>query len=165
MRKALEEIQRLALLILFTIIIVSVSLQVLFRYVLNDPLVWSEELARFAFLWMVFLGLGLAERDDQHIAVDYFVARMPTGPQKVIRIAVEIFCIIVIAVICYQSIGIIKVQAAMRSVALNISMAYTAIAVPIGFVILCIYKLLSIARIAKTENFTNTPAVNPATVE
>jgi TRAP-type C4-dicarboxylate transport system permease small subunit len=162
MRRVFEGFLKSALLVLFTIIIVCVSLQVFYRYVLNDPLTWSEELARFSFMWMVFLGLGLAERDDQHIAVDFFVGKMPSGAQKVARIAVDIFCIVVLAVACYQAIGVIQVQAAMRSVALNISMAYFAVAVPIGFAILCIYKFFSIARIAKTKNLTSTPGANLA---
>ena len=165
MRKVLEESLRFALLALFAVIIVCVSLQVFFRYVLNDPLTWSEELARFSFMWMVFLGLGLAERDDQHIAVDFFVSKMPSGAQKVVRLAVEVFCIVVLAVACYQSFGVIQVQAAMRSVALNISMAYFAVVVPIGFAILCLYKFFSIARIVKTRDFSSTPGVKPAPLE
>ena len=165
MRKVLEESLRFALLALFAVIIVCVSLQVFFRYVLNDPLTWSEELARFSFMWMVFLCLGLAERDDQHIAVDFFVSKMPSGAQKVVRLAVEVFCIVVLAVACYQSFGVIQVQAAMRSVALNISMAYFAVVVPIGFAILCLYKFFSIARIVKTMDFTGTPGVKPAPLE
>jgi TRAP-type C4-dicarboxylate transport system permease small subunit len=166
MRKVFEGFLKFALLVLFAIIIVCVSLQVFYRYVLNDPLTWSEELARFAFMWMVFLGLGLAERDDQHIAVDFFVGKMPAGVQRVVRIVVEIFCIVVLAIASYKSLGVIQVQSAMRSVALNISMAYFAVAVPIGFVILCFYKFYSIARIAKTKDFTSTPGVgNPTPVE
>lgn len=165
MRKIFEEFLRFALLVLFTIIIVAVSLQVFCRYALNNPLTWSEELARFSFMWMVFLGLGLAERDNQHIAVDFFVSKMPPGAQKVVRIAVDVFCIVVLAVACYYSLGVIQIQAAMRSVGLNISMAYFAVTVPVGFAILCFYKFLSIARIAKTKEFTNTPGVNPAPLE
>ena len=165
MRKVLEESLRFALLALFAVIIVCVSLQVFFRYVLNDPLTWSEELARFSFMWMVFLGLGLAERDDQHIAVDFFVSKMPSGAQKAVRLAVEVFCIVVLAVACYHSFGVIQVQAAMRSVALNISMAYFAVVVPIGFAILCLYKFFSIARIVKTRDFSSTPGVKPAPLE
>jgi TRAP-type C4-dicarboxylate transport system permease small subunit len=159
MRKVLEGFLKSVLIALFAIIIVCVSLQVFYRYVLNDPLTWSEELARFSFMWMVFLGLGLAERDDQHIAVDFFVGKMSSGVQRIIRIAVEIFCIVVLAIACYKSFGVIQVQAAMRSVALNISMAYFAVAVPVGFAILCVYKFFSIARIAKTKDFNSVPAV------
>jgi TRAP-type C4-dicarboxylate transport system permease small subunit len=164
-RRVFEGFLKFALLVLFTIIIVCVSLQVFYRYILNDPLTWSEELARFSFMWMVFLGLGLAERDNQHIAVDFFVGKMPSGVQKIVRIAVDIFCIVVLAVACYQSLGVIQVQAAMRSVALNISMAYFAVAVPIGFAILCIYKFFSIIRIAKTKDFASTPGANLAPLE
>lgn len=165
MRKGFEGFLKFVLIALFAIIIVCVSLQVFYRYVLNDPLTWSEELARFSFMWMVFLGLGLAERDDQHIAVDFFVGKMPSGIQRIVRIAVEIFCIAVLAVACYNSFGVIQVQAAMRSVALNISMAYFAVAVPIGFAILCVYKFFSIARISKTKDFSSTPVVNSAPLE
>jgi TRAP-type C4-dicarboxylate transport system permease small subunit len=147
-----------ALVCLFIVIIVCVSLQVFFRYVLNSPLIWSEETARLCFLWMIFLGLALAEKDDLHIAVEFFVGKMPNNVQKPLRIAVEIFGIIVLLVICYYAVNYIAIQKAMRSVALNISMMYFTTAIPVGCFLYSIYKLFTINRLWHTKDFT--PSIN-----
>ena len=45
-------------------------LQVVLRYVFNDPVTWSEELARYAFVWIGYLSAWLAWKHRAHIAVD-----------------------------------------------------------------------------------------------
>jgi TRAP-type C4-dicarboxylate transport system permease small subunit len=160
-----EKVLQWVLLFLFTVIIVSLSLQIFYRYVLNHPLTWSEELARFSFMWMVFLGLGLAEKENLHIAVDYFVDRMPARIQKPLRVSVEIFSIVVLLFVGTYAIPFIFMQRFMRSVALNISMMYFSEAVPVGCFLLSIYKVFSIGRILKTENFRSTPGTDEARIE
>jgi C4-dicarboxylate transporter DctM subunit len=44
--------------------------QVVFRYVLNSALSWPEEMARFAFVWFVFLGAAMVTRRSRHIVID-----------------------------------------------------------------------------------------------
>lgn len=55
------------------VMIVAVGLQVLYRYVLNDPLAGSEEIGRLAFIWVTFIGAVVATRDNVHVRIDYFV--------------------------------------------------------------------------------------------
>ncbi|HEV7254024.1 MAG TPA: TRAP transporter small permease [Mesorhizobium sp.] len=60
-----------ALLILGVALMTAASLaQVFSRYVLGDPLSWSEEFARFAFVWVSYLAAWLAWKHRAHIAVD-----------------------------------------------------------------------------------------------
>ena len=42
--------------LVMTVMLVVVTLQVWYRFVLNDPLAWSEELARYLFVWSSFIG-------------------------------------------------------------------------------------------------------------
>jgi TRAP-type transport system small permease protein len=44
--------------------------QVVFRYFLDDPLVWSDELARYLFVWASFLGWIIAARRRSHLKID-----------------------------------------------------------------------------------------------
>jgi TRAP-type C4-dicarboxylate transport system permease small subunit len=69
----------LALVAAFGVMIVAVSLQVFFRYVLNDPLAGSEEIGRLAFVWVTFVGAAVAARDRLHVRIDYFANRL--GPR------------------------------------------------------------------------------------
>ena len=58
---------------------VVVFLQVIFRYVLNLPLFWTEELARYCLVWASLLGSAVAVKRGQHIAVTIFMERLPPG--------------------------------------------------------------------------------------
>ncbi|MBG0775690.1 MAG: TRAP transporter small permease [Desulfovibrionaceae bacterium] len=58
---------------IFGIMTVVIFVQVFCRYVLNDALSWSDELARYLFIWLTFLGASVAFYDDTHIKVTLFV--------------------------------------------------------------------------------------------
>jgi TRAP-type C4-dicarboxylate transport system permease small subunit len=62
---------RLALTFLMGLILVPVSMQILSRYTgLIPPYIWTEEVARFCFMWIVMLGAMIAVRDGTHFEVD-----------------------------------------------------------------------------------------------
>src|SRR5436853_5174734 len=52
---------------LVVLIVVDVTLQVIFRYVFENSLSWSSELATFMFAWLTLIGLAIAQRDHAHI--------------------------------------------------------------------------------------------------
>lgn len=74
MTKALDLIDRVlrvAITVLMTLLIVPVTLQILARYVDFVPrYIWTEEAARFCFIWIIMLGAMIAVRDDSHFDVD-----------------------------------------------------------------------------------------------
>lgn len=53
-------------------------LQVVFRYLFNNSLTWSEELAKFIFIWITFLGSAICLRDKLHLKVDFLVNQLPS---------------------------------------------------------------------------------------
>jgi TRAP-type C4-dicarboxylate transport system permease small subunit len=73
--------------VFFLVMVVSVSIGVVFRYVFNHPLIWTEEIANFAFLWGVFMGSAAAARRHQHIVVDTLMLLTPKPFQRVVGIA------------------------------------------------------------------------------
>ena len=64
---------------MFLVITVAaiVTAGVFFRYVLNDSLSWSEELAKYAMLWLVFLGAPIALRLGVHPNIEIIISRFP----------------------------------------------------------------------------------------
>jgi TRAP-type C4-dicarboxylate transport system permease small subunit len=62
---------------LLAVIFVVMVLQVSCRYVLGSPLVWSEEVARYLYIWVCFLGAPIALRRGNHIAITLFVDWLP----------------------------------------------------------------------------------------
>ena len=55
---------------LFTILIVVCFLQVLFRFVFNLPLAWTEELSRYVFIILIYCGASAAVLDNAHVRVE-----------------------------------------------------------------------------------------------
>jgi TRAP-type C4-dicarboxylate transport system permease small subunit len=82
-RKILDGYYRLlqvALTVLMTALIVPVTLQILSRYTGVIPrYIWTEEIARFCFIWIVMIGAMIAVRDGTHFDVDV----LPKGTAKV----------------------------------------------------------------------------------
>lgn len=67
--------------------------QVVWRTILGDPLSWSEEAARVSFIWVVYLGIIRAFRNDTHLSVNYFVLRLPPLVQAAVAVAVRLLSV------------------------------------------------------------------------
>jgi TRAP-type transport system small permease protein len=63
--------------VLLACMVAIVFANVVARYYLSASLAWSEELARFMLIWLVFLGAILAYVDNEHLGLDLFVKKMP----------------------------------------------------------------------------------------
>lgn len=70
----------------FLVMVVSVSIGVLFRYAFNHPLIWTEEIANFSFLWTIFMGSAAAVKRHQHIVVDTLMLLTPKLFQRIVGI-------------------------------------------------------------------------------
>lgn len=79
---------KLALTLLMAVLIVPVSLQILARYLDFVPrYIWTEELARFCFIWVILVGSMIAMRDNDHFSVDL----LPTPKSKTTKAIANLF--------------------------------------------------------------------------
>lgn len=116
-----------------SILSVVVFLQVFFRYVLNDPLAWSEELARFLSIWLVYVSAAIVLRDDAHMSMDYFVKLL--SPR--LQVAVDILGKLIISAFLFvgikESFKIIGITMSQLSPSLDIPMGLIYLALPTSF--------------------------------
>lgn len=63
--------------VIYSTMIIVMFLQVVMRYVFNSPFPWAEEVARYMFIWIVYLGAALAVLRRAHLEVDYFTMLLP----------------------------------------------------------------------------------------
>ena len=68
---------RLALCLLMSLMVVIVFANVIARYYLSASLAWSEEVARFMLIWLVFIGAVLAYVNEEHLGLDIVVRLFP----------------------------------------------------------------------------------------
>jgi TRAP-type C4-dicarboxylate transport system permease small subunit len=76
----------------------TIIVQVLFRYILKDPLIWTEELARYLMIWMAFVGASCVIKKWQNIYVDFFIDKL--APRRR-RIAYFVQKLVVFSVLLY----------------------------------------------------------------
>ena len=79
-----------------------VAVQVFFRYVLNQSLFWSEELARFLLVWLSFLGASVAYRRKVHPGIDVLTSRMPDIPRKLCAVIVHVVSLVFFLVMIFS---------------------------------------------------------------
>ena len=89
MKSFLEKLNAFLLLLMFAVTL----LQIVARVILKESSVWSEELARFLFVWIVFVGAAALMRDENHIRITVLTARLPPGASKALRILTQIVMI------------------------------------------------------------------------
>lgn len=63
-----------------------IVLTVFFRYVLNDPLTWTEEVIVTIFAWMLFIGFSNGFRERMHIRIDALLLVLPTRGRTVLGV-------------------------------------------------------------------------------
>ncbi|HEY8268929.1 MAG TPA: TRAP transporter large permease subunit [Xanthobacteraceae bacterium] len=118
-----------ATLLVWTVLIALV--QVFFRYVLNASLSWPEEMARFAFVWFVFLGAAMVTRRARHIVIDLLPRSLGPGPLRVHAVAVRIISASVAAFLLVYG-GDLVLKSTYVSPALQWPYTYVYLAVPTG---------------------------------
>ena len=83
--KFLERLEDIIPMVMMVIMFVVLLIQTFFRYVLSNSLLWPEEVARYAFIALVYLGAGAAAREGRHLEIS--VAKSFFG-EKVRRVIV-----------------------------------------------------------------------------
>ena len=120
---------------LMVLMVFCLGAQVFFRFVLNASLTWSEELSRFAFIWLVYMGAVLGAKERIHIRVTAFHRLLPAAARGWVIPAADLLWVSINLTFAYQ--GALQVGHLLRfsyiSPALQWNMAVIYSVVPIGF--------------------------------
>lgn len=80
--------------LLFAGFLVCVALQVFFRYVLQQPLDWSEELAVYLFIWSSLLAAAILVGREEHFSISFFVEWLPRPLRRALDVGITILCMV-----------------------------------------------------------------------
>ncbi|GHV52257.1 C4-dicarboxylate ABC transporter permease [Deltaproteobacteria bacterium] len=87
----------------FTCMVILTFMQVVFRYAIAQPLAWSEELARYMFVWATYLGASVAFYENKHINATLFTDFIKSVRVKAgVMVIADILCLAFLAVFVYQ---------------------------------------------------------------
>jgi len=141
------------LIALVVVMTTVVFLQVVYRYLLAQPLHWSEELARYVFVWISLLGAALSLQRRGHFGMDFFFRMLPHKGRRFLTFVVYLLVGMVILVLLVYGIVLVQKTAAQQSPAMEVSMGWAYACLPVGAAIMSIHLLSILLReaVKKTE--------------
>jgi len=126
---------------LLAAMLLVIAAQVWYRFVLNDPLSWSEELGRYLFVWLSFLGAAAGVRYQVHLGLDLFGKRVPAGLRRRVLLLANLLAQAFLIVVVFQGFRILGVVRFQSSPSLGISMAAPYLAVPVGALLMLVNSI------------------------
>jgi TRAP-type C4-dicarboxylate transport system permease small subunit len=132
----------IALLVIISVMACVVFVEVLFRYALMLPLFWTEEFARYCLVWSSLLGASVALKRGEHIAVTFFVHRLPRGVAPQAALIVSASIVLFLAVIFWGGIHLVILTRHQLSPAMRIPMSWPYLAIPISSFIMLLHELV-----------------------
>ncbi len=130
--KIVNRVEDALILTLLIVIVVSVFLQVFFRYALQSPLSWTEELARSCLIWLTFVGSALAIRLKGHFVLEIVTSKLPGKVRIYWELALMMITAVFLLVMIWNGIAMLPMLTTQVSASLQISMLYIYLAISVG---------------------------------
>ncbi len=148
------------------LIVVVMTLQVFYRYVLNDSLIWAEEVCRYLLILMTFLLIGPAFERGEMATVQFFMRLLPARAARLLLIPIYLVLIAFLVAVAYfghqfaalnsrfsmPAIDFILGSLLRRPVSGAVSMYWIYMLIPAGCLILGAHLAVAIARIVRATS-------------
>lgn len=138
---------------------VLIFLQVLFRFVLGSPLAWSEEIAKYLFIWMTFIAGYVGARKGKHIGVEALQNALPSIGGKLLKSIANLVSAAFFGAVIYYTLYFWQKLSIQTSPALGIPISFVYLGMLIGSGFMAIWYLLLAIKVFNGE------APAPAEVE
>lgn len=127
-----------------------VFLQFFTRYILNDSLSWTEEIARYGLMWVVFIGGAMVTRRNTHIAVELLSNVMKPGlARQVLLAAVDAIKLAFLTFLAYISVTITERMGIQRMTVFDLSMSWVYAGVSFGCFLMLFRQIMNFWRNAR----------------
>ena len=125
-----------ACVLLFMAILVTMVLQVTFRYVLSTPLTWTEELARYLYIWACFLGAPVALRRGNHVTIVFVAERLPRGLSRPVTLCCQVLALVFLVQLAIQGAILTVRSHTVEAITLPIPWSVIYLAAPLSAVLM-----------------------------
>jgi TRAP-type transport system small permease protein len=125
---------------LLGLLLVVMLVQVVTRYALNDPTAWTEEVCRYLYVYIVFLGASAAIADRSHVSVNVLTQMLAPRVQLCVALAVDVLIVALLTILAWYG-----VRATLR----NVDIPLSVLQVPYAWVYV-IVPITAVTMMART---------------
>lgn len=140
--------ERWALLVFYVMLVVTMAVEVLRREIFSYSSIWGEEVVRYSFIYLVWIGASIAVKDRAHIRIDVLLHYLGPRMKALVYIFGDLVMFGVAVIALYWSLETVHVSAKFGSVShgLRVSMVWFLMAVPVGFGLMVLRLIQSFLR-------------------
>ncbi|MEA4934311.1 MAG: TRAP transporter small permease [Lawsonibacter sp.] len=139
--KTIRTITNCVVIFLFAAVVVVVSAQVFSRFVINLSIRWADELSRFAFVWLIYIGGAVTIRDGRNVCFDLILDSCKGKSWKIMFTIVTTISLLFLTLMTAFGILVCKVEMTEASPIMRWPMAVVCAAIPIGGVLMILEQV------------------------
>ena len=131
------------LLVFYVMLVITMAIEVLRREVFAYSSIWGEEIVRYSFIYLAWIGAAAAVKERAHIRIDVIMHYLGPRPRALLYIFGDLVMFFVAVIALYWSYEAVQISAKFGSVTdgLRISRVWFLMAVPLGFALI-IWRLV-----------------------
>lgn len=143
-----QNAERWLLLVFYVMLVLTMAIEVVRREVFSYSSIWGEEVVRYSFIYLAWVGAAVAVKDRVHIRIDVIMHYLGPRPKALLYIFGDLVMFVVAIIALYWSFEAVHVSAKFGSVTdgLRVSRVWALMAVPLGFSLLMLRLVQSFIR-------------------
>ena len=143
-----KHLEEYILIVLSICTVFIVFIQVVMRYVFGESLTWSEEVARYVFIWMIYVGISYGVQKEKHLGVDAFPMLFEKKGRIIIDMIASFSFFIFAVVMTYFGLDIV-LKVTRESAALELPLEWVYAAPVIGMILTSIRLIQKLVQLVK----------------
>ena len=151
--------------VLLSAMLVMILAQVFYRYVLNDSLAWTEELAKFLMVWVACLVAPWAYRENLNVSIQMFAEALPEGLRRMTEIIITLLVIVISGVFFKQSLSFWQGGLDIYASSMPVKLAYFYACAPFMFAALVLVGMENLIKQLCLGDHLSSQTISPLGVK
>ena len=144
-RKGMNTIVSTICIVLFAVMVVVGTYQIITRFIFNSPSTVSEELLTYTFAWMAIFSSAYVFGKRDHMRMTFVADKLPKEQRKILEIVIELLVIaFAVIVLIYGGFTIMGLTMTQKTASLGVMMGVVYAVVPICGILIAIYGVLNV---------------------
>ena len=144
-RKAMNTVVSTICIVLFAVMVVVGTYQIITRFIFNSPSTVSEELLTYTFAWMAIFSSAYVFGKRDHMRMTFVADKLPKEQRKILEIVIELLIIaFAVIVLIYGGFTIMGLTMTQKTASLGVMMGVIYAVVPICGILIAIYGVLNV---------------------
>lgn len=132
--------------VLLGLVLIVVTFQVLNRFLLGIPVAWTEEAARYLFVWLSLLGAARGVRDRGHLQVDLIVCMLPRKVEKYLDILGGVVVAVLLWEVVDSALILLPLTWTRRIATMDIPIFYLYVATPLAAALMFLFTVRNMVQ-------------------